>query len=99
VEAKELGANGAVLSSDGATLVTTGAMGLIWIDTSTLQTRSSQLTNWTVWSLIGSPDGSRVYALNDAGAIAELSMSDSRMGATFNPSVGSPIGLLRVEAG
>jgi DNA-binding beta-propeller fold protein YncE len=99
VEAKELGANGAVLSHDGATLVTTGATGLIWIDTATLHARSSQLTKWTVWSLLASPDGSRVYALNDAGAIAELSMSDGRMGATFNPAVGSPIGLLRVEAG
>ena len=99
VEAKELGANGAVLSHDGATLVTTGTTGLIWIDTATLSARSSQLTKWTVWSLLASPDGSRVYALNDAGAIAELSMSDGRMGATFNPGVGSPIGLLRVEAG
>jgi hypothetical protein len=99
VEAKELGANGAVLSRDGATLVTTGATGLIWIDTATLHARSNQLTKWTVWSLLASPDGSRVYALNDTGAIAELSMSDGRMGATFNPAVGSPIGLLRVEAG
>ena len=99
VEAKELGANGAVLSRDGAALVTTGATGLLWIDTATLRTRSSQLTKWTVWSLVGSPDGSRVYALNDAGVIAELSMPDGRMGATFDPAVGSPIGLLRVEAG
>jgi len=98
VEAKELGANGAVLSHDGATLVATGATGMIWIDTATLHMRSSQLMNWTVWSLVGSPDGSRVYALNDAGAIAELSMSDGRMAGTFNPAVGSPIGLLRVEA-
>lgn len=99
VEAKELGANGAVLSHDGSTLVTTGATGLLWIDTATLRARGSQLTKWTVWSLLASPDGSRVYALNDAGAIAELSMSDGTMGATFNPAVGSPIGLLRVEAG
>jgi WD40 repeat protein len=99
VQAKELGANGAVLSRDGVTLVTAGATGLLWIDTATLRTRSTQLTKWTVWSLVGSPDGSRVYALNDAGVIAELSMSDGRMGATFDPAVGSPIGLLRVEAG
>jgi DNA-binding beta-propeller fold protein YncE len=99
VEAKELGANGAVLSHDGSTLVTTGATGLLWIDTATLRARSSQLTKWTVWSLLASPDGSRVYALNDTGAIAELSMSGGTMGATFNPAVGSPIGLLRVEAG
>jgi hypothetical protein len=99
VEAKELGANGAVLSRDGATLVTTGASGLVWIDTATLRARSTELTSWTVWSLLASPDGSRVYTLNDAGAIAELSMSDGTMGATFDPAIGSPIGLLRVEAG
>jgi DNA-binding beta-propeller fold protein YncE len=99
VEAKELGANGAVLSRDGATLVTTGSTGLIWIDTSTLRVRSQQLRTWTVWSLVGNPDGSQVYALSDAGVIAELSMSDGKRGATFDPAVGSPIGLLRVEAG
>jgi DNA-binding beta-propeller fold protein YncE len=98
VDAKELGANGAVLSRDGATLVTTGATGLIWIDTATLRMRSRQMTTSTVWSLLGSPDGSRVYALSDNGAITELSMSDGRMAGTFNPSVGLPIGLLRVEA-
>jgi hypothetical protein len=98
VEAKELGAQGAVLSRDGATLVTTGPRGLIWIDTAALRARSLQLTNWNVWSLVGSPDGSRVYALSDAGRIAELSMADGRLGATFDPAAGSPIGLLRVEA-
>ena len=98
VDAKELGANGAVLSHDGATLVTTGATGLIWIDTATLRISSQQLKAWTVWSLVESPDGTRVYALRDNGAIAELAMSDGQMGATFNPSVGSPIGLLRAEA-
>ncbi len=98
VDAKELGAQGAVLSPDGATLVITGTTGLIWIDTATLHVRSSQLTKWTVWSVVAGPDGSRVYALSDQGAIAELSMADGRMGATFNPSVGAPIGLLRVEA-
>jgi DNA-binding beta-propeller fold protein YncE len=98
VEAKELGANGAVLSPDGATLVTTGSTGLIWIDTATLRVRSEELKAWTVWSLAGSPDGSRVYALKDTGAIAELSMEDGRTAATFDPAVGSPIGLLRVEA-
>ena len=97
VEAKELGAQGAVLSPNGATLVTTGATGLIWIDTATFHVRRIQLGGWTVWSVVASPDGSRVYALSDQGAIAELSMVDGRIGATFNPSVGLPIGLLRVE--
>jgi hypothetical protein len=97
VDAKELGANGAVLSRDGATLVTTGATGLVWIDTATLHVRSNQLVKWTVWSLVASPDGSRVYALSDSGAIAELSMADGSTDTTFDPGAGSPIGLLRVE--
>jgi hypothetical protein len=87
-----------VLSPDGATLVTAGSTGLVWIDTATLRMRSRELNTWTVWSLVGSPDGTRVYALRDNGAIAELSMADGQMGATFNPAVGSPIGLLRAEA-
>jgi hypothetical protein len=39
-----------------------------------------------------------VYALSDAGAIAELSMARARVAATFDPAEGSPMGLLRVEA-
>jgi hypothetical protein len=35
--------------------------------------------------------------VNDAGAIAELSMADGRMAATFDPGEGFPMGLLRVE--
>jgi DNA-binding beta-propeller fold protein YncE len=97
VAAKEMGPHGAVVSRDGSTLVTAGPTGLLWIDTGTLRIRSHQLTTWTVWSLAGSPDGNRIYAVNDAGAIAELSM-DGRVAATFDPAEGSPMGLLRVEA-
>ena len=97
VAAKEMGPHGAVVSRDGGTLVTAGATGLLWIDTGTLRIRSHQLTAWTVWSLAGSPDGNRIYAVNDAGAIAELSM-DGHVAATFDPAEGSPMGLLRVEA-
>jgi DNA-binding beta-propeller fold protein YncE len=97
VAAKEMGPHGAVVSRDGGTLVTAGTTGLIWIDTATLRVRSHQLTKWTVWSLAGSPDGHRIYAVNDAGTIAELSM-DGRVAATFDPAEGSPMGLLRVEA-
>ena len=97
VAAKEMGPHGAVVSRDGATLVIAGQTGLIWIDTGTLRVRSHQLTNWSVWSLAGSPDGNRIYAVSDAGTIAELSM-DGRVAATFDPAEGSPMGLLRVEA-
>jgi WD40 repeat protein len=98
VAAKEFGPSGSVLSPDGTTLVTAGKNGVIWVDTATLRTRNQQLTKWTVWSLAASPDGSRVYALNDAGAIAELSMADGRVAATFDPGEGFPMGLLRVES-
>jgi DNA-binding beta-propeller fold protein YncE len=96
--AKEFGPSGSVVSPDGTTLVTAGQSGLIWIDTATLRARSQQLTKWTVWSVAASPDGSRVYAVNDAGTIAELSMADGRVAATFDPGLGFPMGLLRVEA-
>ena len=98
VEAKEMGPNGAVVSQDGRTLVTAGTNGLIWIDTDTLRARTRVLTNWTVWSLAASPDGAMIYALNDAGKIAELSMARARIAAIFDTAEGFPMGLLRVEA-
>lgn len=98
VQAKEFGPNGSLLSHDDQTLVMAGKTGVIWVDTATLRARTRALTGWTVWSLAGSPDGNVVYVLNDAGAIAALSMVDGRTAASFDPSAGSPMGLLRVEA-
>jgi DNA-binding beta-propeller fold protein YncE len=97
VAAKEMGPQGAVVSNDGKTLVTAGEKGLIWIDTGTLQVRHRVLTEWSVWSLAASPDGTTIYALNDQGAIAELSMGSARVVSTFDPAEGFPMGLLRVE--
>ena len=97
VAAKEMGSNGAVLSGDGKTLVTAGEKRLVWIDTGTLKIRSRVLTDWSVWSLATSPDGATIYALNDQGAIAELSMASARVVSTFDPAEGFPMGLLRVE--
>jgi DNA-binding beta-propeller fold protein YncE len=88
---------GAVVSHDGKTLVTAGTNGVIWIDTATLQVRSRVLTSWSVWSLAASPDGAMLYAVNDAGSIAELSMTSGKVVATFDPAAGFPMGLLRVE--
>jgi hypothetical protein len=98
VSAKQMGRNAAVVSNDGRTLVTAGANGLVWIDTGTLQVRHRVLTNWSVWGLAASPDGAMLYALSDAGAIAELSMASAKVVATFNLDEGYPMGLLRVEA-
>jgi len=100
VAAKEMGSQGprgAAVSNDGKTLVTAGLNGLIWIDTSSLQVRNRTLANWSVSSLAASPDGAMLYALSDAGAIAELSMASARLVATFDPAEGLPMGLLKVE--
>jgi hypothetical protein len=97
VAAKEMGPHGAVVSYDGKSLVTAGTNGLIWIDTGTMKVRSRVLTDWSVWSLAASPDGAMVYALNDAGKIAELTMAGAKVVATFDPAEGFPMGLLRVE--
>jgi hypothetical protein len=97
VEAKDLGSGGAVLSPDARTLVMTGKKGLVWLDTSTLRARSHQLTNWVVWSLGLSPDGSTVYALNDAATIAELSMANPGVSTTFGASGAQPMALIRVD--
>ena len=97
VEAKEIASGGAVLSPDGRTLVITGKTGVTWVDTAGLQARSRQLTDWRVWSLGLSPDGQKLYAINDAGMIAELSMAGGA-GATFSGAPGQPLALIRVEA-
>jgi hypothetical protein len=94
---KTFGANGMVLSPDGRTLVTSGA-GVVWLDTATLHAQSRQLTDWTVGSLALTPDGSKLYVVNQAGKIAEVSMSGQQVAATFGGGPGQPLALLRVEA-
>jgi len=98
VEAKEFGSGGAVLSTDGQTLVMTGKTGLIWVDTTTLRVRSRHLAGWTVWSLGLSSDGRMVYALSDAEMIAELSMANPGVGTTFKASTALPLALIRVDS-
>jgi hypothetical protein len=98
VEAKELATGGLVLSNDGKTLVMTGKTGLVWVDAATLRARSAHLTSWTVWSLGLSPDGSMVYALNNAGTIAELSMQNPGTPTTFGATGAQPMALIRVDS-
>jgi sugar lactone lactonase YvrE len=98
VQAKVFGANGAVLSPDGQTLVTIGSKGIDWIDTTTLKLRSRALPDWTVWSLALTADATTLYALSDSGKVAELSMNGPSLSATFDPRAGQPLALIRVEA-
>ncbi len=98
VEAKGFGANGAVLTPDGGTLVTTGASGVMWIDTANLHVTGRQLTGWMVWSLALSPNGDNLYAVNDSGMIAEVSMAGTHAASTFAGGPGQPMALIRVQA-
>jgi hypothetical protein len=96
VQAKELGSNAAALSPDGHALVIGGESGLLWIDTTSLTARDRQLSSWKVWSIAMSPDGSTLYAINDAGMIAELPMAGAHQATTFGGAEGQPLGLVRV---
>jgi len=90
--------SGAAVSPDGGTLVMSGDKGIEWVDTTTLRARDSALAGWTVRSLAMSPDGTTVYAIDDAGMIAELSMTGTHSATTFGGAPGLPMALLRVAA-
>ncbi|HSS61554.1 MAG TPA: hypothetical protein VLK30_08875 [Candidatus Limnocylindrales bacterium] len=92
------GANAAVLSSDGRSLVTAGATGIVWVDTGSLAVRMHALDGWNVWSLALSPDGATVYAVRDNGQISAVSMSSGSVTSTFDPTSGRPLALMRVAS-
>jgi len=97
VQAKELGANAMVIAPDGKTLVAAGSSGIVWIDTGGLHAGTRLLNDWTVTSLALSPDGKVLWALNDAGKVAEIQMASRQVAATFDAEA-YPIALMRVEA-
>jgi hypothetical protein len=89
---------GAVVSADDRTLAIAGATGVIWLDTGTFAETGHALDGWTVRSLALSSDGRTLYAVNDRGSVAELSMAAHSVTTTFDPSIDHPIALMRVEA-
>ena len=89
---------GAVVSADGQTLAMAGPAGITWFDTVALKPRGQALNTWTVRSLALSPDGGTLYAVNDTGEVAELSMAGRSVTNTFDPSIAHPLALMRVEA-
>lgn len=98
VMAKEFGPNGAVLSPDGKSLVMAGTTGLVWVDAASLRERSRALTDGSaILSLAASADGTTIYALNSAGMIAELRMSDGRLSASFGGGGVQPLALVKVQ--
>lgn len=88
---------GAAVSADGKTLVIAGPTGIEWLDTSTLKVKRHALDTWTVRSLALSPDGRTLYAVDDRGKVAEVSMTSGAVTTTFDPNVAHPIALMRVE--
>ena len=89
---------GSVVSADGQTLVIAGSTGVVWLDATTLTQKRQALDSWTVRSLALSPDGATLYAVNDLGAVAEVSMAGGSVTTTFDPNIAHPIALMRVEA-
>jgi hypothetical protein len=92
------GPNTAVLSDDGKSLVVAGSTGLVWIDTERLATRFQILPDWRIWSLALSPDGKTLFAVDDDGRIAEVTMYSAQVTSTFDPSVGRSMALIRVAS-
>jgi hypothetical protein len=95
-QAKELGGGSAAMTPDGRTLVIGGKTGLVWIDTASLTAKDRQLSSWRVWSIAMSPDGKTVYAIDDAGMIAEVPMVGAHQATTFGGAEGQPLALIRV---
>jgi hypothetical protein len=92
------GADTAVLSPDGRTLVTASSSGIVWVDTSSLQVRLQALSEWHAWSLSLSSDGKTLFVVNDAGAVAAVSMASGEVTGRFDPGTGRPIALMRVAS-
>jgi hypothetical protein len=95
-QAKELGGGSAAMTPDGRTLVIGGKTGLVWIDTASLTATDRQLSSWRVWSVAMSPDGKTLYAIDDAGMIAEVPMAGAHQATTFGGAEGQPLALVRV---
>ena len=89
---------GSVVSADGQMLLIAGSTGVVWLDTITLTQKRHALDSWTVRSMALSPDGATLYAVNDLGAVAEVSMAGGSVTTTFDPNIQHPIALMRVEA-
>jgi WD40 repeat protein len=98
VQAKEIDGNASVISPDGKTLVTAGSHGIVWVDTASLVAHRNALSDWRISSLGLSPDGQDLFALNDAGQIADVSMASGAVASRFDPGAGYPMALIRVSA-
>ncbi len=75
-----------------------GDHGVAFLDAATLREEGRALVGWNVLSVALSPDGRTLYAINDAGQIAELPMSATAVTNVFDSALGRPLELMTVEA-
>lgn len=99
VQAREFGGSASVVSLDGETIVTAESSGIVWLDAKNFAPHRSALDGWRVWSVGLSPDGRELYVLNDAGTIAQVSMTSGAVEARFDPGAGRPVDLMWVAPG
>ena len=98
VQAKEVGGNTAVVSSDGKTVAVGGMSGVVWIDSQSLKARERALSGWHVASLRPSPDGKTLYAVSEGGRVAVITMATAKVATYFDLNGGQPVALMRVAA-
>ena len=79
-------------------MVVGGPAGVAWIDASSLKVRSRTLDGWHIASVGLSPDGHTLYAVSDAGRIAEIATGSAAVVGIFDPLAGKPMALMRVAA-
>lgn len=90
------GAGAALIA--GGTLVAGGPAGIVWIDASSLRVTGRSLPGFSVAGVGLSPDGKSIYAISETGQVAVVSVADRSVMATFDPSAGRPMALMRVTA-
>jgi hypothetical protein len=90
-------AGGALLTPGARSLVLAGAGGVRLLDVATLRQSASALHSWAVVGIALSPGGKSIYAVGDAGQVAELDLSGKVL-STFNSGLAAPAGLLDVQA-
>lgn len=96
IAAQMRGANDAVIS--GVTLIAGGPTGLTWIDTTSLAVEGRSIPDQGIVSVGLSPDGKHLYAVSADGQIRQVAVESGAAGATFDPLLGAPMGLIRVAA-
>ena len=97
-QAKEVGGNAAVVSTDGKTVAVGGSSGVVWIDAQNLKVRERALSSWQIASLGLSPDGATLYAVGEGGRVAVITMATASVATMFDLSGGQPMALMRVAA-